>query len=152
MASVSEIMWPMRKAGAAFTPTERRSRRALAHRLTEEAGSFGIMSAPVTSSRTGPRRSLTVTVPFITQPAPLAWMSLAWKVIAGHWSVARNRAPRRSRSGRSWGSSCQRPGVLMPAGDVVDLDAVGPGQQGGVLAGHQFGGHDRALGGVEGLD
>jgi len=38
------------------------------------------------------------------------------------------------------------------AGDAVDLDAVRPRQQRGVLTGRQFGGHDRTLGGVEGLD
>ena len=46
----------------------------------------------------------------------------------------------------------RRPGGgQVVAGDAVDLDAVGPGQQRGVLAGRQFGGHDRPLGGVEGL-
>jgi hypothetical protein len=47
----------------------------------------------------------------------------------------------------------RRPGGgQVVAGDAVDLDAVGPGQQRGVLAGRQFGGHDRPLGGVERLD
>jgi hypothetical protein len=77
-ASDSQIVWPMRKAGAAVTPAERRSRRAVARRLTGAAGSSGGMSGQLTSIRTGQSQSLTVSVPSIVQRAPLAWTSLAW--------------------------------------------------------------------------
>ena len=37
------------------------------------------------------------------------------------------------------------------ASDAVDLDAIWPGQQRRILAGRQPGGHDRTLGGVQGV-
>src|SRR5580700_11436206 len=49
-------------------------------------------------------------------------------------------------------AECRLGGGQVVAGDAVDLHAVGPGQQRGFLAGRQFGGHDRTLGGFEGLD
>ena len=69
-------------------------------------------------------------------PNSPGWAGAAVRVVVGFVM---------SVSGRAGGGQ-------VAAGDVVDLDAVGSGQQRGVLAGSQFGGHDRTLGGVEGLD
>src|SRR5580693_8181107 len=84
------------------------------------------------------------TVKLTVLPAGSAAHSPAWgmpAVLAAGFVISVS-----PRAGRRPG------GGQVMAGDVVDFDAVGPGQQRGVLAGGQFGGHDRPLGGVEGLD